>query len=419
MGITRTQYVSPPPVAEDGSPVLVGQVQGVKVDLMSGIIILPDGTLRIAPEQVNYFVRTNNELAFNDYIWPDPPGPPNNSGVVAQVDGSGITTLDWWAIGQDNGSGNPIIGTVFSVDINPGTTGLTFTGGPVTTTGTITVGGILAVVHGGTGADNPSDARDNLGAGTVREVTAGPGLETNPFAGITVRGSVFIPDQPAVTPGTYLIPTVTVDSRGIITDIENGTPFPTDTVMLFQNAVSPPGWTKLTALNNIAIRLVNGNTGGQSGGTADFTTSFAAYTPQGNVTVSGSTGGGRTGATNLQIQHMPVHSHGVNDPGHSHGVNDPGHNHVLLDQGGPQTRDNNNISSAAVFKNRNYPTSHNQTGIGIAGNTTGITIRSEGGGNGHDHGLPGVSLTAFGTLSGTTTTQFQVRYVDVIAARKD
>lgn len=43
------------------------------------------------------------------------------------------------------------IGTVTSVDVSGGTTGLTTTGGPITTNGTITIGGILAASNGGTG----------------------------------------------------------------------------------------------------------------------------------------------------------------------------------------------------------------------------------------------------------------------------
>lgn len=42
-------------------------------------------------------------------------------------------------------------GTVTSVDVSGGTTGLTFSGGPVTTTGTITMTGTLDETHGGTG----------------------------------------------------------------------------------------------------------------------------------------------------------------------------------------------------------------------------------------------------------------------------
>lgn len=43
-------------------------------------------------------------------------------------------------------------GTVTSVDASGGTTGLTFTGGPITTSGSLTLGGTLNVANGGTGA---------------------------------------------------------------------------------------------------------------------------------------------------------------------------------------------------------------------------------------------------------------------------
>lgn len=56
----------------------------------------------------------------------------------------------------------PDFGTVKSVNINPGGTGLTFSGGPITTTGEFTVGGTLNILNGGTGATNSSEAINNL-----------------------------------------------------------------------------------------------------------------------------------------------------------------------------------------------------------------------------------------------------------------
>lgn len=58
-------------------------------------------------------------------------------------------------------------GSVTSVAVSGGTTGLSVTGSPITGSGTITLGGTLAVANGGTGATTASSARTNLGLGTA------------------------------------------------------------------------------------------------------------------------------------------------------------------------------------------------------------------------------------------------------------
>lgn len=57
-----------------------------------------------------------------------------------------VTGIPSWATGGGGGSGS-----VTSIDISGGTTGLTFGGGPITTNGTFTAAGVLAAIHGGTG----------------------------------------------------------------------------------------------------------------------------------------------------------------------------------------------------------------------------------------------------------------------------
>lgn len=73
--------------------------------------------------------------------------------------GQGVVNVPW----TDTNSG----GTVTSVALSGGTTGLTTSGGPITTSGTITLAGTLAVANGGTGATTAAAARTNLGATTL------------------------------------------------------------------------------------------------------------------------------------------------------------------------------------------------------------------------------------------------------------
>lgn len=78
---------------------------------------------------------------------------------ISITEGAGSIT-----IAATGGGGS---GTVTSVDVSGGTTGLTYSGGPITTSGTITMAGTLAVAHGGTGSTTASGARTNLGLGTM------------------------------------------------------------------------------------------------------------------------------------------------------------------------------------------------------------------------------------------------------------
>lgn len=68
-------------------------------------------------------------------------------------------------------------GSVTSVDVSGGSTGLTATGGPITAAGTITLGGTLAVASGGTGATNITAAFNALAPSQTGN--AGKYLTTN------------------------------------------------------------------------------------------------------------------------------------------------------------------------------------------------------------------------------------------------
>ena len=66
-------------------------------------------------------------------------------------------------------------GTVTSVDVSGGTTGLTTSGGPITTSGTITLAGILNIANGGTGSATAAGAPFAL-KGANADITSLSGL---------------------------------------------------------------------------------------------------------------------------------------------------------------------------------------------------------------------------------------------------
>lgn len=82
------------------------------------------------------------EINMNDMRW-------HGAGLTrvthdATLTGEGTAASPLSAVGSGSG-------TVTSVNASGGTTGLSFTGGPVTTSGTLTLGGTLGVANGGTG----------------------------------------------------------------------------------------------------------------------------------------------------------------------------------------------------------------------------------------------------------------------------
>jgi hypothetical protein len=70
-------------------------------------------------------------------------------------------------------------GTLTSVAVSGGTTGLTTSGGPLTTSGTITIAGTLIVANGGTGLTTLTANNVILGAGTSTPTFVAPGTSGN------------------------------------------------------------------------------------------------------------------------------------------------------------------------------------------------------------------------------------------------
>ena len=126
--------------------------------------------------------------------------------------------------------------------------------------------------------------------------------------------------------------------------------------MLFVQTSAPSGWTKSTAHDNKALRVVSGSA--SSGGSVAFTTAFTSQSVSGTV-----------GSTTLTTSQIPSHSHTTNG---SSFFNPP---------------------NGSLVGNGDYQATSG------TGNT--------GGGGSHDHSFTGTAIN------------LAVQYVDVIIATKD
>lgn len=123
--------------------------------------------------------------------------PTNGQLLIGNGTGYSLATITAGSgISVTNGAGSITIaatggtGTVTSVAASGGTTGLTFSGSPITTSGTLTLGGTLAAANGGTGASSLTGA----GIVTTTDTQTISGVKTfsstsNAFVGATYKTS--------------------------------------------------------------------------------------------------------------------------------------------------------------------------------------------------------------------------------------
>jgi hypothetical protein len=177
-------------------------------------------------------------------------------------------------------------GTVTSIAASGGTTGLTFTGSPITTSGTLTLGGTLSISNGGTGATTASGALIALlpsQAGNIGKFLKTDGSNVSWQAG----------------DGTGTVTSVSVTgAQGVSAVVLNATTTPSITIGL--GAITP---TSVAATGTVTGSNLSGtNTGDQTitltgdvtgSGTGSFAATLAntavvagAYT-NANITIDG------------------------------------------------------------------------------------------------------------------------------------
>jgi hypothetical protein len=209
--------------------------------------------------------------------------------VVSLTAGTNVTitgTYPSFTIAATGGGGGGS-GTVTSVDASGGTTGLSFTGGPITTSGTLTLGGTLAVANGGTGATSAATALTNLGAypasnpsgftsnvGTVTSVSGTGTVSGLSLSGtVTSTGSLTLGGTLAVTPSDFASQTANTFLAA-----PNGTAgTPTFRAIVAADVPTLNQNTTGTASNVTGVvAVVNGGTGASVAGTARTNLSAAA-----------------------------------------------------------------------------------------------------------------------------------------------
>lgn len=213
-------------------------------------------------------------------------------------------------------------GTVTSVAASGGTTGLTFTGSPITTSGTLTLGGTLAVANGGTGQTSYTNGQLLIGnttgntltkatltAGTNISITNGAGAITinasDAFTGTVTSVSVVSANgfagtvaNPTTTPAITLSTTVTGLVKG------NGTTL--SAAVAATDYVAPSAYASVNGLTMSTNRLL-GRTTASTGAAEEISVA-------GGLSLSGGVLTGASGTVTSVTGTSPVVSSGGTTP---------------------------------------------------------------------------------------------------------
>lgn len=160
------------------------------------------------------------------------PSYPGNGGKLLALN-AGATDVEWISAGG--------AGTVTSVNASTAISGLSFSGGPVTSAGTLTLSGTLGVQGGGTGTTSLTSGAVLIGAGTSAVTSVSPGTAANV---LTSNGSAWVSQAPS---GGGAVSSVTGSGSGISVSPTTGAV-----------VVSNTGVTSIVAGTNVTISGATG-----------------------------------------------------------------------------------------------------------------------------------------------------------------
>ena len=211
-------------------------------------------------------------------------------------------------------------GTVTSVAASGGATGLTFTGSPITTSGTLTLGGTLAVASGGTGQTSYTDGQLLIGNSTGNTLTKATLIAGTNISITNGAGSITI----ASTAGTGTVTSVSVVSaNGFAGTVATATTTPAITLSTTVTGIVKGNGTALSAASAgtdyVAPGAITGSgltmaTARLLGRTTASTGAVEEISVAGGLTLSGGVLTGASGTVTSVTGTSPVVSSGGTTP---------------------------------------------------------------------------------------------------------